>query len=255
MKNSEAFDMQLMMTRKIFKVAETSEKLFNLIQGLRPRLATPVDYDEVRAKVNEKYFEKLYFATDSNGLYYIDEESLAFINANPLEILRVPSKLISVEKMIAKSSNVANDLYAKVISNAEKTQIMVILELLEDRLREVPNRKEIFRDLVVETRKHADVYFADFDSRFTSKLGYENLRAKGETVIYRGEENMWSQNYLFEYSWTTSREKAESFANRFDEGRVLQAKVPNNRIIYTYKDDDEHEVLVHSDDLLEIKTL
>ena len=86
-------------------------------------------------------------------------------------------------------------------------------------------------------------------------MGYENLRAKGETVIYRGEENMWSQNYLFEYSWTTSKEKAESFANRFDEGRVLQAKVPNNRIIYTYKDDDEHEVLVHSDDLLEVTTL
>ena len=246
--------MQLMMTRKIFKVAETSEKLFNLIQGLRPRLATPVDYDEVRAKVNEKYFEKLYFATDSNGLYYIDEESLAFINANPLEILRVPSKLISVEKMIAKSSNVANDLYAKVISNAEKTQIMVILELLEDRLREVPNRKEIFRDLVVETRKHADVYFADFDSQFTSKLRYENPKAKGETVIYHGE-NMRSQSYLFTYSWTTSKEKAEWFANRFEQGRVLQAKVPNNRIIYTYKDDEEHEVLVNSNNLVEVITL
>lgn len=99
MKNSEAFDMQLMMTRKIFKVAETSEKLFNSIQVLRPRLSTPVDYDEVRAKANEKYFEKLYFVTDSNRLYYIDEESLAFINANPLETLRVPSKLISVEEV------------------------------------------------------------------------------------------------------------------------------------------------------------
>ncbi|UXC64256.1 hypothetical protein N4562_04370 [Ligilactobacillus agilis] len=254
MKNSEAFDMQLMMTRKIFKVAETSEKLFNSIQVLRPRLSTPVDYDEVRAKANEKYFEKLYFATDSNRLYYIDEESLAFINANPLEILRIPSKLISVEEIIAKSSNVANDLYAKVISNAEKTQIMVILELLEDRLREVPNRKEIFRDLVVGTRKKADVSFADFDSQFTSKLGYEDLKAKGETVIYRGE-NMWSQNYLFAYSWTTSREKAESFANRFEDGKVLQAKIPNNRIIYTYKNDEEHEVLVNSDYLLEVVTL
>lgn len=95
MKNSEAFDMQLMMTRKIFKVAETSEKLFNSIQVLRPRLSTSVDYDEVRAKANEK----LYFVTDSNRLYYIDEESLAFINANPLETLRVPSKLISVEEV------------------------------------------------------------------------------------------------------------------------------------------------------------
>ena len=215
----------------------------------------PVDYDEVKSKEGEEYFEKLYFTTDFVGLYYIDEESLSFINANPLEILRVPNKLMSVEDIIAKSADVTGDLYAKAIFHTEKTQRMTVLKLLEDRLSRLPNRKEIFRDLVVETRKHADVYFADFDSRFTSKLGYENLRAKGETVIYRGEENMWSQNYLFEYSWTTSKEKAESFANRFDEGRVLQAKVPNNRIIYTYKDDDEHEVLVHSDDLLEVTTL
>lgn len=186
----------------------------------------PVDYDEVRSKEGEDYFEKLYFTTDFVGLYYIDEESLSFINANPLEILRVPNKLMSVEDIIAKSADITGDLYAKVI----------------------------FRDLVVETRKHADVYFADFDSQFTSKLRYENPKAKGETVIYRGE-NAQSQSYLFTYSWTTSREKAEWFANCFEQGRVLQAKVPNNRIIYTYKDDDEHEVLVHSDDLLEVITL
>lgn len=254
MENSATFDEALFNTRRIFKAEDTSEKLFDMIQSIRPRLSMPVDYNEVNSKKNEEYFEKLYFTTDFVGLYYIDEESLSFINANPLDILRVPSKLMSVEDIIAKSTDVTGDLYAKVIFHTEKTQRMTVLKLLEDRLRKLPNRKEIFRDLVVETRKHADVYFADFDSQFTSKLRYENPKAKGEIVIYRGE-NMRSQSYLFTYSWTTSKEKAEWFANRFDEGRVLQAKVPNNRIIYTYKDDDEHEVLVNSNDLMEVITL
>lgn len=251
MENSATFDEALFNTRRIFKVSDTSEKLFGMIQDIRPRLSIPVDYDEVKSKENEDYFEKLYFATDFVGLYYIDEESLSFINANPLEILQVPNKLMSVEDIIAKSADVTGDLYAKVIFHTEKTQRMTVLELLGDRLSKLSNRKEIFRDLVVETRKRADVYFADFDSQFTSKLRYENPKAKGETVIYRGE-NVRSQSYLFTYSWTTSKEKAEWFANRFEQGRVLQAKVPNNRIIYTYKDDDEHEVLVNSDDLLEV---
>lgn len=254
MENSDTFDETLFNTRRIFKVSDTSEKLFDMIQGIRPRLSMPVDYNEVNSKENEEYFEKLYFTTDFVGLYYIDEESLSFINANPLDILRVPNKLMSVEDIIAKSADVTGDLYAKVIFHTEKPQRMTVLKMLEDRLRKLPNRKEIFRDLVVETRKHADVYFADFDSQFTSKLRYENPKAKGETVIYRGE-NMQSQSYLFTYSWTTSKEKAEWFANRFDEGRVLQAKVPNSRIIYTYQDDEEHEVLVNSNDLVEVTTL
>lgn len=66
------------------------------------------------------------------------------------------------------------------------------------------------------------------------------------------------RNYTLQqtlWGYITLKEKAEWFANRFEQGRVLQDKVPKNRIIYTYKDDEEHKVLVNSDDLVEVITL
>lgn len=43
MENSARFDEALFNTRRIFKAEDTSEKLFDMIQSIRPRLSMPVD--------------------------------------------------------------------------------------------------------------------------------------------------------------------------------------------------------------------
>lgn len=250
MKNSLNFEEFMYATGRVFKVTDTGRELFGAIQNTRPTIYIPIDYDEVMSKSNEEYFDKLYFTTDFTGLYYMDEESLSFISANPLEILRVPHNLPSVAEKIATSKDLTGDLL-KLIFRIEKPQRTTALELLEQKFNLATNDKETWRELVVEVRKHADVYFRDFDRKFTSKLDYQNPKTEGTTVIYRGE-NARSQDYHKTYSWTTDKKKAQWFANRFENGKLLKATVPNNKIIYAYQDDDEKEVLVKARDLMDI---
>lgn len=262
MANSKEFDQMLLGTGCVFKVDMVSESMFKIIQEHRSILSIPLDLDRVREFSSKLTCKQLYLTTDMQGLYLFDEKTLK-IHAVYLDLLNsfdeavwieyITDEKNSIEYMVERESNInklAHDLVNSVIIPAEKSQRIVLFEILLDRLSALINDtkfQELQQLLIILTRKELDVFFEEFDRKFTSKLSYRY--SDDETItIYRGE-NSRSQSYKGTYSWTTSKEVAIWFATRFNDSKLLSSTVSKNKLLYIYEDDPESEVLVKATDL------
>ena len=170
----------------------------------------------------------------------------------------ITTKENSIQYIIDHESNInklAHTLTSKVISTKEKSQQRLIFELLLTKTKSLVNAndfKELKQLLTVLTRKGLDVFFEEFDNKYTCQLDYR-YKDTEKITIYRGENNR-SQSYKNTFSWTTNKNVALNFAQRFENSRLLTAIVPKNKILYIYDDDPESEVLVKGSDLENIKT-
>ena len=263
MTNSKEFDQMVLKTGSVFKVDIVDEFMFKVIQEHRSMLSIPLDLDRVRdfnSKLNNK---QLYLTTDMPGLYLIDEKTLKTC-AIYLDIYKdgfdeapwikyMINGKNSIEYIVEREKNLnklAHKLVDTVIFTAEKSLRIILFELLWDRVSSLVNNdefKEVKQLLIVLTRKELDVFFEEFDGKFTSQLGYRYSNDEPIT-IYRGE-NSRSQSFKDTFSWTTSKEVAIWFATRFNDGKLLSSTVAKNKILYIYEDDPESEVLVKATDL------
>jgi len=82
---------------------------------------------------------------------------------------------------------------------------------------------------------------------------YEIYNALSETIIvYRGCKNLRQAKSI---SWTTDKNTAEFFANRFTKGKVYQATISKDNIIAYINDRNEHEIILdyrYLQDIIEI---
>lgn len=267
--NSKEFDQMLLGSGSVFKVDMVNKAMFEIIQAHRSSLSVPLDLDGVRnfsSKLNSK---QLYLTTDMPGLYLFDEKTLrtCAIYIDLFEknfdetwwLEYITDEKNSIEYIVEKERNLdklAHKLVSNVIFPAEKSQRIILFEILLDRVSsfiENTKFKELRQLITVLTRKELDVFFEEFDKKFTSQLSYR-YNDDDQITIYRGE-NSRSQNYKKTFSWTTDKRVAIEFATRFDNSRLLSATVSKNNILYIYEDDPECEVLVKSTDLKEVVSM
>lgn len=261
--NSKEFDQKLLETESIFKVDMVNKPMFELIQKHRPIYSVPLDLDRVREFNSKLNSGQLYLTTDMAGLYLIDEKTLKMF-AIYLELFKdgfdettwtkyVTNEKNSIEYIVEREGNLeklSHTLVNTVIVTAERSQHINLFEVLLDRVSSLVDYETFIglkQLLTAFTRKELDVFFKEFDKKYTSQLDYRYSDSE-QITIYRGE-NSKSQSYKDTFSWTTSKEVATWFATRFEGGRVLTANVAKNRILYIYKDDSESEVLVKGEDL------
>lgn len=262
MTNSKEFDQMLLRTGYVFKVDMVSETMFKTIQEHRSILSIPLELDRVKDFSSKLTCKQLYLTTDMPGLYLFDEKTLK-MHAIYLDLFTsvdetawidyITNEKNSIEYMVEREvdmNKLAHNLVNSVIIPAEKSQRIVLFEILLDRVSGLINDvkfQELKQMLIILTRKELDVFFKEFDRKFTSQLGYRYSNDEPIT-IYRGE-NIRSQNYKDTFSWTTSKEVATWFATRFNDSKLLSSTVPKNKILYIYEDDPESEVLVKAADL------
>lgn len=266
--NSKAFDQMLLGTGYVLKVDMVSETMFKTIQEHRSILSIPLELDRVKDFSSKLTCKQLYLTTDMPGLYLFDEKTLK-MHAIYLDLFTsvdetawinyITNEKNSIEYMVEREGDMnklAHYLVNSVIIPAEKSQRIVLFEILLDRVSGLINDvkfQELKQMLIILTRKELDVFFEEFDRKFTSKLGYRY--SNDETItIYRGE-NSRSQSYKETYSWTTSKEVAIWFATRFNDSRLLSSTVSKNKLLHIYEDDPESEVLVKATDLNNVTTI
>lgn len=262
MTNSKEFDQMLLGTGYVFKLDMVSETMFKTIQEHRSILSIPLELDRVKDFSSKLTCKQLYLTTDMPGLYLFDEKTLK-MHAIYLDLFTsvdeaawinyITNEKNSIEYMVEREDDMnklAHDLVNSVIIPAEKPQRIVLFEILLDRVSGLINDakfQELNQMLIILTRKELDVFFKEFDMKFTSQLGYRYSNDEPIT-IYRGE-NSRSQSFKNTYSWTTNKEVALSFAKMFDKGKILETTVSKNKLLYIYEDDPESEVLIRAVDL------
>lgn len=267
MTNSKEFDQMLLGTGYIFKVDMVSETMFKTIQDHRSILSIPLDLNRVKDFSSKLTCKQLYLTTDMPGVYLFDEKTLK-MHAIYLDLFNsideiawiehITNEKNSIEYMVEREDDMnklAHDLVNSVIIPVEKSQRIVLFEILLDRVAALINDtkfQELKQLLIILTRKELDVFFEEFDRKFTSQLGYRYSDDE-QITIYRGE-NSRSQSYRNTYSWTTNKQIALSFAKMFDEGKILETTVSKNKLLYIYEDDPESEVLVRAVNLNNVTT-
>ncbi|WP_347284100.1 hypothetical protein [Lactobacillus taiwanensis] len=262
MTNSKEFDQKLQKTGSVFKVDMVNDSMFKVIQEHRSILSIPLELDRVKDFSSKLACKQLYLTTDMPGLYLFDEKTLK-MHAIYLDLFTsvdeaawidyITNEKNSIEYMVEREGDMnklAHDLVNSVIIPAEKSQRIVLFEILLDRVSGLINDtkfQELKQMLIILTRKELDVFFEEFDGKFTSQLSYRYNNTE-KITIYRGE-NSRSQSYEKTFSWTTSKEVAIWFATRFNDSKLLSSTVAKNNLLYIYEDDPESEVLVRAADL------
>ena len=188
-----------------------------------------------------------------NPYYYYDSERAIYIEIYDFDEM---FNMMEIEKRIKYMEEKMNTLL-------KEKQYVDIFSLMEKGLRlnylniwyfDIPEdqRLEVF-DLAYSSSEYNFDIDEDIldDIKKLAKSRLQNF--DDEVIIYRGETEK-STHYIEAYSWTLDLATAKFFATRFNsKGKIYTAKIKKKDIINYITDRNEEEILLNSDDLINVK--
>lgn len=241
-----------LLKKDLIPITKISEKIREKYKN-KINLPTNTEVEQI-AKFLDIKEDFLYFNPGFvlNPFYYYSDFLIIEIQVFSMEYIQMVQMKKRIEQWEQRIKNCINEKdFERLFHLLDKR---VLFDAYKTLYKQIPNNEkfEIFMDLYVRS-EYGFQYFEKefikeiFSHRKSNKNMHE-LKEKadkdGYVSIYRGQTSK-SSSMEKAYSWTTSYETAEFFANRFDsDGEVLEAKVHINDVVDYLLSRGEEEIII-----------